>query len=108
MENKRSFLEVSGDIVERVHPISFSDPMTVAMKAIGMTYASKKHSSPVPSASGQGRSDCPEQNTIAPSLGDYIDRVGKSWQNGVTESFDECFGLEWFSSRASSAKLSSF
>ena len=32
----RSFLEVSGDIVERVDPIFFSDPMTAAMKALGM------------------------------------------------------------------------
>ena len=37
LENKRSFLEVSGDIVERVDPIFFSDPMTAAMKALGMT-----------------------------------------------------------------------
>src|SRR5260370_2258327 len=32
LENKRHFLEVSGDIVERVDPIFFSDPMTAAMK----------------------------------------------------------------------------
>lgn len=37
LENKRNFLDVSGDIVERVDPIFFSDPMTAAMKAIGMT-----------------------------------------------------------------------
>jgi len=37
LENKRNFLEVSGDIVERVDPIFFSDPLTAAMKAIGMT-----------------------------------------------------------------------
>jgi ATP-dependent Lon protease len=37
LENKRSFLEVSGDIVERVDPVFFSDPMTAAMKALGMT-----------------------------------------------------------------------
>ncbi len=36
LENKRSFLEVSGDIVERVDPIFFSDPMTAAMKALGI------------------------------------------------------------------------
>jgi ATP-dependent Lon protease len=35
--NKRNFLEVSGDVVERVDPIFFSDPMTAAMKALGMT-----------------------------------------------------------------------
>ncbi|WP_295431635.1 protease Lon-related BREX system protein BrxL [uncultured Thiodictyon sp.] len=37
LENKRSFLEVSGEIVERVDPVFFSDPMTAAMKALGMT-----------------------------------------------------------------------
>src|ERR1700731_2571057 len=36
-ENKRNFLEVSGDIVDRVDPVFFSDPMTAAMKALGMT-----------------------------------------------------------------------
>jgi len=36
LENKRNFLEVSGDIVERVDPIFFSDPTTAAMKALGM------------------------------------------------------------------------
>ena len=35
LENKRNFLEVSGDIVERVDPVFFSDPMTAAMKALG-------------------------------------------------------------------------
>lgn len=37
LENKRNFLEVSGDIVERVDPVFFSDPMTAAMKGLGMT-----------------------------------------------------------------------
>src|SRR5271155_531960 len=37
LENKRNFLEVSGNIVERVDPVFFSDPMTAAMKALGMT-----------------------------------------------------------------------
>ena len=37
LENKRNFLEVSGDIVERVDPVFFSDPMTAAMKALEMT-----------------------------------------------------------------------
>ncbi len=37
LENKRNFLEVSGDVVERVDPIFFSDPMTAAMKALGLT-----------------------------------------------------------------------
>jgi ATP-dependent Lon protease len=36
LENKRHFLEVSGDIVERVDPVFFSDPMTAAMKALGV------------------------------------------------------------------------
>ena len=36
LENKRNFLEVSGDIVERVDPVFYSDPMTAAMKALGM------------------------------------------------------------------------
>lgn len=37
LENKRNFLEVSGDVMERVDPIFFADPMTAAMKALGMT-----------------------------------------------------------------------
>ena len=37
VENKRNFLDVSGDIVERVDPVFFSDPMTAAMKGLGMT-----------------------------------------------------------------------
>ncbi len=36
LENKRNFLDVSGEIVE-VDPVFFSDPMTAAMKALGMT-----------------------------------------------------------------------
>ena len=37
LENKRSFLDVSADIMERVDPIFYGDPMTAAMKALGMT-----------------------------------------------------------------------
>ena len=37
IENKRNFLEVAGDIMERVDPIFFSDPLTAAMKAMGGT-----------------------------------------------------------------------
>lgn len=37
LENKRNFLEVSGDIVERVDPIFFSDPLMAAIKALGLT-----------------------------------------------------------------------
>jgi ATP-dependent Lon protease len=36
LENKRNFLEVSGEIIERVDPVFYSDPMTAAMKALGM------------------------------------------------------------------------
>lgn len=36
IENKRHFLDVSADIVERVDPIFYSDPMTAALKALGM------------------------------------------------------------------------
>ena len=36
LENKRHFLGVPGDIVERVDPIFFSDPLTAAVKALGL------------------------------------------------------------------------
>ena len=36
LENKRSFLEVTGDVVEHVDPIFFSDPKTAAFKALGL------------------------------------------------------------------------
>jgi ATP-dependent Lon protease len=36
LENKRSVLEVSGDVIERVDPIFYAAPMTAAMKALGM------------------------------------------------------------------------
>jgi ATP-dependent Lon protease len=36
IENKRHFLDVSPDIVERVDPIFYGDPLTAAMKALGM------------------------------------------------------------------------
>ena len=36
LENKRTLLEVSGDVIERVDPIFFADPMTAAMAALGM------------------------------------------------------------------------
>jgi ATP-dependent Lon protease len=35
IENKRSFLEVSADIVEHVDPIFYGDPKTAAMKVLG-------------------------------------------------------------------------
>jgi ATP-dependent Lon protease len=37
LANKRHFLEVAGDVVERVDPVFFSDPLTAAMKALGVT-----------------------------------------------------------------------
>ena len=37
IENKRSFLEVSADIVERVDPAFYGDPKAAAAKAIGLT-----------------------------------------------------------------------
>ena len=33
--NKRHFLEVPGDIIEKVDPIFYSDPVSAALKAIG-------------------------------------------------------------------------
>src|SRR5262249_45042483 len=36
VENKRHFLEVSGDIVEHVDPVFFSEPRAAAMKALGV------------------------------------------------------------------------
>lgn len=37
IENKRHFLEVPADIVECVDPIFYGDPMTAAMKALGIS-----------------------------------------------------------------------
>lgn len=37
LENKRNFLEVSGDIVEKVDPVFYSDPQTAVLKALGLT-----------------------------------------------------------------------
>lgn len=36
LENKRNFLEVSGEIMENVDPVFYSDPQTAAMKALGL------------------------------------------------------------------------
>jgi ATP-dependent Lon protease len=36
IENKRHFLDVSADIMERVDPIFYGDPYTAALKALGM------------------------------------------------------------------------
>lgn len=37
IENKRHFLEVAPDIVEKVDPVFYSDPLTAAMKALGIS-----------------------------------------------------------------------
>ena len=37
LTNKRNFLDVPGDILERVDPIFYSDPLTAAMKALGVS-----------------------------------------------------------------------
>lgn len=34
LENKRTFLEVSGDVIEKVDPVFFSDPLTACQKAL--------------------------------------------------------------------------
>ena len=36
VENKRNFLEVSGDIVEVVDPVFYGEPKAAAMKVLGM------------------------------------------------------------------------
>jgi ATP-dependent Lon protease len=36
LENKRNFLEVSGEIAENVDPIFYSDPQTAALKALSL------------------------------------------------------------------------
>ncbi len=36
IENKRHFLDEPADIVERVDPIFYSDPLTAAIKALGL------------------------------------------------------------------------
>jgi ATP-dependent Lon protease len=36
LENKRNFLEVSGEIIEKVDPIFYSDPQTAALKALAL------------------------------------------------------------------------
>jgi ATP-dependent Lon protease len=36
IENKRLFLEVSGDIMEKVDPIFYADPITASLKALGI------------------------------------------------------------------------
>ena len=35
LENKRNFLEVTGDIMEHVDPIFFGDPKTAAVQGAG-------------------------------------------------------------------------
>jgi ATP-dependent Lon protease len=36
VSNKRQFLDVPGDLLERVDPIFYSDPLTAALKTIGV------------------------------------------------------------------------
>lgn len=36
IENKRSFLEVTADVMEHVDPVFFGDPKTAALKALGL------------------------------------------------------------------------
>jgi ATP-dependent Lon protease len=35
--NKRHFFDISGDVIEKVDPVFYSDPMTAALKALGST-----------------------------------------------------------------------
>lgn len=37
IENERSFFDVSGDVIESVHPIFYGDLRQTAFKALGMT-----------------------------------------------------------------------
>jgi ATP-dependent Lon protease len=36
LENKRSYMEVSGEAAEQVDPIFYGDPRTAALKALGI------------------------------------------------------------------------
>ena len=37
LANKRDFFEVPGEIVEKVDPIFYSEPLQAALKAVGIT-----------------------------------------------------------------------
>jgi len=37
VSNKRQYLEVPGDLLERIDPIFYSEPLAAALKAIGMS-----------------------------------------------------------------------
>ena len=37
IENKRSFMDVPGDVVEVVDPVFYGDPKTAALKVLGLT-----------------------------------------------------------------------
>jgi ATP-dependent Lon protease len=37
LSNKRDFFEVPGEIVERVDPIFYSEPLQAALKAVGIS-----------------------------------------------------------------------
>jgi ATP-dependent Lon protease len=36
VEARRQFLDVAGDVIERVDPIFYADPLTAAIKGLGM------------------------------------------------------------------------
>jgi ATP-dependent Lon protease len=36
IENKRNFLDVSADVLEKVDPIFYGDPLTAALKGLGL------------------------------------------------------------------------
>jgi ATP-dependent Lon protease len=35
-ENKRNLLEVPADVIDRADPVFYSDPLTAALKALGL------------------------------------------------------------------------
>ena len=62
LENKRNFLEVTGDIIEHVDPIFFGDPKTAAFKALGLNRRSiwANCTDPRPSP----RRHCPDRSRL--------------------------------------------
>ena len=36
VESKRQFLDVPGDVIERVDPVFYADPLTAAVNGLGM------------------------------------------------------------------------
>jgi ATP-dependent Lon protease len=37
VENKRRFLGLSGEVIEKVDPVFYPDPLTAALKVLGLT-----------------------------------------------------------------------